>query len=294
MFGYVRPRIEELKVRENAHYRAAYCGLCRCLGKRYGMSSRFLVNYDITFLYLLLAGLEEPLAYQSCFCPANPFLGKKCVPITPAMEYAADVCVILCVLSLEDARRDARGFKRVPPAAAHLIFRRAYHKAKARQPGFAAMAAEQLALLGRLETEHCKSMDRVADAFASLLSHCADSMLSGEKRPIQQLLYHVGRFLYLTDALDDLAKDMKSGNYNPLLYRFSCEAGKLSPEDRTYVRESILQSVAMARAALSLCELRSNLTILENITFLGLPAVLCAVEQGVFQARRKTKATGEI
>ncbi len=294
MFGYVRPSIAELKVREDAHYRAAYCGLCRCLGKRYGMSSRFLVNYDITFLYLLLAGLEEPLAHQVCFCPANPFRRKKCVPITPAMEYAADVCVILCVLSLEDARRDAKCFKKVLPAAAHLMFHRAYQKAKARQPAFAAMAREQLALLAQLEAERCQSMDRVADAFASLLSHCADSMLPGEKRPVQQLLYHVGRFLYLTDALDDLSGDIKSGNYNPLLYRFSCKDGALSPEDRAYVRESILQSVAMARAALSLCELKSNLTILENITFLGLPAVLCAVEQGVFQARRKMKATGEI
>ena len=45
MFGYIRPRIDELRVREAAEYRAAYCGLCRCLGKRCGMSSRFLVKF---------------------------------------------------------------------------------------------------------------------------------------------------------------------------------------------------------------------------------------------------------
>ena len=293
MFGYVRPLVGELKVREEARYRAAYCGLCRCLGRRYGMHCRFLVNYDITFLYLFLEALEEPQAASRCFCPANPLRRRFCVPMSAAMDYAADVCVLLCVLSLEDQRRDGRGLSKLAPAVAYGLLRRAYRKAAARQPAFAAMARRQLDGLHALEAAHCPSMDAAADAFATLLSHCADPMLPEEKRPAQQLLYHVGRFLYLTDALDDLPKDAKSGNYNPLLYRFSCENGELSTEDRAYVRESILHSASMANAALALCELKSNLTILENVTALGLPAVLCAVERGVFQARQKMKATGE-
>ena len=109
MFGYIRPRIDELKVRQAAEYPAAYCGLCRCLGKRCGMSSRFLVNYDITFLYLLLSGQGEREQAGRCFCPANPLKKKACAPMSPAMEYSADVCVILCALSLRDKVRDAKG-----------------------------------------------------------------------------------------------------------------------------------------------------------------------------------------
>lgn len=291
MFGYIRPRIDELRVRDEAYYRAAYCGLCRCLGRRYGMSCRFFVNYDITFLYLLLAAQEEQQACRACFCPANPFKRKKCVAITPAMEYAADVCVLLCVLSLDDARRDAKGVKWIVPATLYGMMRRALRKACAYRPELAALAKQQLKALHELEARKCDSMDRVADAFATLLSHSADPFLCGEKRPYQQLLYHVGRFIYLTDALDDLPKDAKSGSYNPLLYRFSSQ---LSPEDRDYVCRSIDSSVGMAAAALELCELKSGREILQNIVYLGMPAVLRAVDRGTFHAKRKMKDTGEL
>ena len=295
MFGYIRPRIDELKVREAAEYRAAYCGLCRCLGKRCGMSSRFLVNYDITFLYLLLSGQGEKEKCGRCFCPANPLKKKPCVPMFPALEYSADVCVILCALSLRDKVSDAKGLGKLPPALAGAFLRGAFKKACGRRPALAALAKTQLERLAALEAEKCDSMDRVADAFAVLLSHCADDAIEGEKRPAQQLLYHVGRYIYLTDALDDLADDAKSGNYNPLLYRFSCPDGTLCEADRAYVMESIDQSVRMAWAALTLCELKSNREILENIVSLGMPGVLCAVSQGKFHAKQKmTKDTGEL
>lgn len=294
MFGYIRPRIDELRVRDDAHYRSAYCGLCRTLGKRYGAHCRFLVNYDVTFLYLLLAAQEDARPCKACFCPANPLRRKKCAALTPAMEYAADVCVLLCALSLDDMRRDTKGMGRIAPAFASGLLRGALRKAESRRPALAALAKQQLALLHNLEAQGCGSMDRAADAFAVLLCHCADDFLTGERRPVQQLLYHVGRFIYLTDALDDLPKDTKSGSYNPLLYRFSCPEGQLSPEDRAYVCRSIDDSVGMAAAALELCEGKQNREILHNIIYLGMPAVLRAVDRGTFHAKRKMKDTGEL
>ena len=99
MYGYIRPRIDELKVRQEAEYRAAYCGLCRCLGKRHGLIARFLVNYDITFAWLLIAGHGELSPCSRQFCPANPLKKKACRAMDPAMEYCADLCVILCAAS---------------------------------------------------------------------------------------------------------------------------------------------------------------------------------------------------
>lgn len=294
MFGYIRPHVDELRVRDDAHYRAAYCGLCRTLGKRYGVHCRFLVNYDITFLYLLLAAQEEAQPCKACFCPANPFRRKKCAAVTPAMEYAADVCVLLCALSLDDMRRDDAGIRCIAAATAFWMLRGALRKAEGRHPTLAVMAKKQLSALHTLEEQGCDSMDRAADAFAALLSHCADDVLPGEKRPVQQLLYHVGRFIYLTDALDDLPKDAKSGSYNPLLRRFSCPEGRLSPEDRAYVCRSIDDSIGLAAAALELCEGKQNREILHNIVYLGMPAVLRAVDRGTFHAKRKMKDTGEL
>lgn len=294
MFGYVRPHIGELRVWEEAYYRSAYCGLCRCLGKRYGFFCRFLVNYDITFLYLLLAGKEDAEECKRHFCPANPIKPKKCIAITTTMEYTADICVLLCCLSIDDKRKDEKGLKRFLSNILWMLFYSSFRKASIRHPFFSQFANQQLSLLRHLENEKCTSMDRVADAFATVLSHCADEVLTEEKRPEQQLLYHVGRYIYLTDALDDLSIDAKNGTYNPLRYRFPDSNMTLSFENRAYVKDSILHSVAIARAALPLCDLKRNESILENIMSLGLPSVLNLVDQGKFHAKRKMKATGEI
>ena len=285
MFGYIRPRREELRVREDRYYGAAYCGLCRCLAQRYGWRARFLVSYDITFLYLLLA--EDSAQEKQCFCPANPLRRRRCLQADAAMEYAADVNLILSYWQLVDARQDSRGLRRVGAAAAELIFRRAARKAALRQPELDRLVRTQLQALQDLEHAHCDSMDRVADAFATLLCHCADPMLPEQKRPAQQLLYHVGRFIYLTDALDDLPRDLRDGAYNPLRYRFSCEGGTLSQEDRQYLCRSIDESIGLAGTALELMDGQCNRAILENIIYLGMPTVLRAVEQGTFQNRRK-------
>ncbi len=55
MFGYVIPLHSTLSQEARKRYKAAYCGLCCALQKHYGFRSRFLVNYDMTFLYFLLS-----------------------------------------------------------------------------------------------------------------------------------------------------------------------------------------------------------------------------------------------
>ena len=60
MFGYILPLREELKVREFEQFRSAYCGLCHTMGPRYGPAARFLLNYDFTFLAMLLAPGTPP------------------------------------------------------------------------------------------------------------------------------------------------------------------------------------------------------------------------------------------
>ena len=83
MFGYIRPRRDTLLVRDYDRYRAAYCGLCRALGKRCGFAARFLVSYDMTFLYLLFrapADLNErlrPLGTQVRSCANYQGLGPE-------------------------------------------------------------------------------------------------------------------------------------------------------------------------------------------------------------------------
>ena len=108
MFGYVLPRRDRLSEEAQVRYHAAYCGLCRALKLEYGFAARFLVNYDMTFLYFLLRE-GVPACPGRCFCPARPWCRKACLPEDGAMRYAADLSVLLSWWKLLDARRDSRG-----------------------------------------------------------------------------------------------------------------------------------------------------------------------------------------
>ena len=55
MFGYVRPAADRLTQEQTDLFRSAYCGLCRTLGRRYGLPARMILNYDLAFLAILLA-----------------------------------------------------------------------------------------------------------------------------------------------------------------------------------------------------------------------------------------------
>ena len=71
MFGYVRPADGHLTAEDKSRFQAAYCGLCRSLGRRYGLAARMILNYDLAFLAMLLSREPECLTAH-CRCPAHP------------------------------------------------------------------------------------------------------------------------------------------------------------------------------------------------------------------------------
>mgnify|MGYP003300678134 CR=1 FL=1 len=86
---------------EQERFRSVYCGLCHTLGKRYGFGARFILNYDFTFLAILLS--EGGAAECGCArCVVHP-LKKRCYhKCSPALELAADESVILAYWQLRD------------------------------------------------------------------------------------------------------------------------------------------------------------------------------------------------
>lgn len=90
MFGYVRPVREELKCRDFDLYKATYCGLCGAMRRRYGWLAPMFLNYDFTFLALLLSEPEERFAPCRGRCHANPLLKKPMCQPSEALDTAAD------------------------------------------------------------------------------------------------------------------------------------------------------------------------------------------------------------
>ena len=105
MYGYVRPPLGILKEEETERFRRMYCGLCHTLGRRYGLASRFILNYDFTYLAILLSDREEG-ERDSGRCPMSPIRSKPFLRGTDALALAADESVILAYWQLRDGVAD--------------------------------------------------------------------------------------------------------------------------------------------------------------------------------------------
>lgn len=274
MFGYILPFREELKVREFEQFRSAYCGLCHTLGRRYGLWSRFLLNYDFTFLAMLLSPGEPPICERRR-CIASPIQPRSCCPACAGMDTAADESVILTWWKLRDQVEDSAWWRGLPARLLSWLFRPAYRKAAALQPEFDRQVQEQLARLRTLEGENCPSLDRPADTFARLLQAAAPASENEmQRRAMEQLLYHVGRWIYLVDAWDDRTEDRKTGGYNPVNLRYQLPSGgEGDGEAREQLGLTLLHSRNLALSAFYLLETGTWTPILENILCLGMPMV---------------------
>lgn len=286
MFGYVRPLRGELKVREWEQYQAVYCGLCAAMGRRYGFVSRMFLSYDFTLLAMLLLPPENGPGWSKCRCPARLWCGKKpCTASHPALDRAAGESVILAWWKLQDGIADGKWWEKLGFRLLSLLLGRAYRKAKRDCPAFDATVSQCLSELHDLETARTPSIDRPADAFARLLAGAApEGKDEGEKRARYQLLYHLGRWIYLVDAWDDLEEDGRTGSYNPIALRFSGDEA----ERQDALALTLRHSRNLACSASQLLELGQWRGIVENILYLGLPAAEGLVLRGQWK-KRKTK-----
>ena len=287
MFGYVRP--PELPEAETERFRRAYCGLCHTLGRRYGLAARFILNYDFTYLAILLSDPREgPCGCARC--PASPLRRRAFQEPTAAMELAADESVILAYWQLRDGVADHGFWRGLKYRLLARLLRRAYRKASAARPDFDRRTRAQLDRLAELERENCPALDPAADAFAALLSGAAAEVDEPvRRRVLEQLLYHLGRWVYLVDAADDLQKDAASGNYNPVALRYGLQNGAWTAESRLDFAATLDHSIHLMATAFELWDFGCWRPLLEGTIYGSLFAVGRAVLDGTFRKRKKQK-----
>ena len=98
MFGYVRPAADRLTEEQEACFRAAYCGLCHTL------PGRMILNYDLTFLAMLLSEGQDEQCRKRCVM--HPLKGRTCTCGGEAFALAADMSVILTWWQIQDGIAD--------------------------------------------------------------------------------------------------------------------------------------------------------------------------------------------
>ncbi len=296
MFGYIKPHVPELKVKQYELYRGIYCGLCRSMGKVSGQLSRMTLSYDFVFLAavrMILCGVEP--IFSESRCMVHPMKKRAVLEDNEALRYTAAVSALLAGEKNTDDLSDERGVKRIK---ALLLSPMLSSMAKRAQKRLEEHADEQirelLSDLSLLEKGDCSSADQAADAFGRVLATVFSMGLEGEKETLARHIGHsTGRFVYLCDAADDMAEDIRKNRYNPLALGWGELAldqstGEMSPLVKESVRTSApIDLEALGEAVEELDGGHPLTPIVKNIVYLGMTA---AMERILDKQGRKARA----
>lgn len=279
MFGYVTPLKGELKIKEFNLFKAYYCGLCLHIKKHFGNLPRMTLNYDMTFLALLLDGLEAntPTA-ELKRCLAHPSKKKPIVLNNKALSYAASMNVALVYYKLLDDAQDDKSIKTKLSSFLLLPYKNNF---KSNLQGINEIIEKNLQELYNLEkNNNFNSLDEICHPFShivgSILKLYPEKILndSEEKRELLYSFgYSLGKWIYLIDALDDLEDDLKNNKFNPINILFNKENlsySELITKIKDRLEFSIFSSGARLKEDLELLELIRNKEILSNIIELGM------------------------
>ena len=267
MFGYVRANREELTVKNDALYRAAYCGLCREMGRCTGQCSRMALSYDIVFLYMVRTALKggSPTLKKGR-CLVHPLRKRPFVASDSELEYAARVSALLTHGKICDDIADEHGFKRF--ANRILSVFSAHAKKRAELDELYSEIEGYLGELSALEKEKQPSVDAPADIFGKLLGKVFSFGLSGDNEKIAyEIGFRTGRWIYAIDGADDIEDDMKNGSYNPFLLLY----GEIDGDTKHLIEIALNNDLARAAAAADLADENIFTPIINNILHLGMP-----------------------
>ena len=274
MFGYVRPFVPELRVREFEYYRAVYCGVCRSMSKRTGKLSTLSLQYDFAFLALVRhAWSDTPLRLKKRRCGAHPLRARVQALPNEELFYCARAGAVLAAEKLRDDRMDGSFGKKLTATVAAPVFGRARRRAKLTES--AAFIRSKLNELYALEKERTASLDLPADLFGEVLAEVFAGELCGEAEDIAwEIGFRLGRLIYAVDAADDYDEDCKTDSYNPYVLLYGKE---WSEENRRSVRVTLKLMLSDLEEALSRLPWNEGCSdhyiakaIVDNVLYLGL------------------------
>ena len=96
------------------------------------------------------------------------------------------------------------------------------------------------------------------------------------------MFYHIGRWVYLLDAAQDVKEDMEQGNYNPVVLRYGLRTPELT-EIKQPLERTLERSLADICMAYDLLDAQRDADLIRNIIFLGMPLATRQVLDGTYQ-----------
>lgn len=269
MFGYIGPDSPYLFKKDETLYQALYCGLCKSIGKGCGQTARTALTYDMAFTSALVHNIKgEDVQIKKQRCVVHPF--KRRPMALPDDTTIALGCVntVLTYFKLCDDKADgeARGVLR------HL-YKAGYKRALKRHPEIGAIISRYTGEQAKLEEAGCASIDMACEPTAVMMKEAGAYLLGKfSNADTENLFYHIGKWVYLIDALDDYDNDVKKGRYNVLynLYGENCRAAALKKgeEELKFVFDMMF---AEMRRSLKNIKFYFNHDLTDNIILRGIP-----------------------
>lgn len=288
MFGYVRPYAPELLVKDNELYRATYCGLCRTMGKTTGKLSKLALSYDFVFLALLRMGVKgEKIEVKLRHCPVHPIKKIPMIEVNDELTYCARTTLILTRLKLRDNVNDSHGISRIKAkiAGGVSVF---FKKTDKSLHELEEKTVSSINELTRLENENSDSIDKTSSTFGTLLGNLAAHGIDGASgRILYDIGYHLGRLIYVMDAIDDFEDDKKSGSFNVIKNAYG---DTLENSTREVLKCSMLlelEKLSLGVELLDLFKAQDCERIIKNIVYIGLPNEIKRVISG--EKRKKER-----
>lgn len=262
MFGYIYVNEQELKLKEYTAYRSFYCGLCRNLHQRYGRVAQMMLNYDLTFLAILLTGLYElDTEDTKRRCLPHPVRKHRSVQ-NEAVSYAADMTVLLSYQKMADNWKDEHN----PGGwAAAALLRKDYERLKEQYPRQSSAIEENIRLLAEAEKNRSKDIDYVSGLTGRFLAEIFVWKDDIWQESLREMGFFLGKFVYLMDALEDLPKDRKKNNYN----LFTDCGDVWSETEEPKYREMLTGMLAEAARSFERLPILEHAGILRNVLYSG-------------------------
>lgn len=212
MFGYLTACSDIITPEQLQRYRGCYCGLCRSLKARHGISATLTLNYDMTFLVLFLSSLYEPVEYtEKKVCLLHCGKGKLSTG-SSITDYAADMNVALAYFSCLDDWNDEKKLLAYSEAA---ILKKAYERISGQYPRQVKAIREGIERLSVIEKSGLPRPDEAAECFGGIMAEIFTPFEDNWAPHLRSFGDALGRFIYIMDASVDLERDCRRNNYNP-------------------------------------------------------------------------------
>ena len=254
MYGNILTNPDLLQIEDKKYYSSCYCGLCRASSDKHKQISRLTINYDMTFLIVLLNEVyKEKNTELKCRCALHP-LKKRTYLKGKFIDYVADMNVLLAYYNLIDDWNDD---KNVIAGSYAALLKTEFNKVCSKYPRKAEVVKKNLNELSKIEKKNILNPDLPAKCCGNLFGEVFSPYEDEFSKKLKDFGNSLGKFVYIEDACIDLNSDIKHKRYNPLI-----TSSKLEFDD--------MLNLLLADCIENYKKLNISNKILENVLYSGI------------------------